>query len=195
MHTTLLWVVVFGLTAPAAMTEETVPFEEDYRLARKAAADVQKPLAVFLGTGEDGFKQVGKGGLTADIEKLLAAKYVCVYVDTSTPEGKNLARAFEMPTGLGIILSDRSGDVQAFRHEGDLAQDNLLSYLTRFANPTAPVLRTESNPDHPTLTPASYQSAPRFQNIYQPNTIPNYGNSGFAPSFMQPRYSPSNCVT
>jgi hypothetical protein len=122
-------------------------WESDYAVAQKRAESAKKPLAVFLAPGERGYDKIARnGGLTAEVQKMLAAKYVCLHVDTAQAAGRSLAAVFEMPSGLGVVVSDRTGAVQAFRHEGDLTNVDLSRYLVKYADPSRTVVRTESNP-------------------------------------------------
>jgi len=36
----------------------------------------------------------------------------------ATDDGRQLAQAFDVPNGVGLVISDRSGQVQAFSHQG-----------------------------------------------------------------------------
>ncbi len=121
------------LSVPGAA--DTPTWSTDYQAARKESATTGKPLAVFLGTGKAGYEKLARDGgeLSAECRRHLASHYVCVYVDTSTESGKRLAEEFEMPGGQGIIVSDRTGAVQAFRHEGRLSNADLGAYLERYA--------------------------------------------------------------
>src|SRR5262249_11839992 len=76
-------------------------------------------------------------------------KYIPVFVNTDTDAGKRLARAFEMSSGKGIVISDRTGALQAFWHEGDLSNQNLARYLQRYSDPNLAVRTTEMNPSQP----------------------------------------------
>jgi hypothetical protein len=133
--------------APAAEGAKAPTWSLDYTAAVKQGTAAGKPLAIFLAPGEGAYKKIGRdGGLGAEAEALLAQTYLCVHIDTATERGKKLAQAFEMPDGLGIVISDRTADKQAFRHEGDLARADLVRYLTRYGDPSYVVVRTESNP-------------------------------------------------
>jgi len=131
----------FGIASPGPK------WHTDYAVAQKQAESAKKPLAVFLAPGKRGYEKFARdSGLTAEIQETLAFKYVCLHVDTAQTAGKSLAADFEMPSGLGIVISDRSGTAQAFRHEGDLANRDLTRYLVRYADPNRIVTKTESNP-------------------------------------------------
>jgi hypothetical protein len=97
-------------------------------------------LAVVFGSGQEGWAKMVR---TEDSRLLLAEQYVCVYVDTATDAGKTLAQKFGITNPMGVVLSDRSGDVQAYWHEGDLADASLTRSLRKFGDPTLKVTTTE----------------------------------------------------
>src|SRR5260370_1395713 len=99
MYTSILMVALS--VAPAA--DLTPPsWSTDYFAASKQSATAKKPLAVVLGSGDVGFEKLDRDGkLTDEAKGVLASKYVCVYVNTDTPEGKKLAQSFEMTNGRG----------------------------------------------------------------------------------------------
>ncbi len=134
MYTSTLLVAL--LSVPGAV--DTPTWATSYSAACKECETAKKPLAVFLGTGKTGYDRVARdGGLSTECRKQLASGYVCVFIDTSTESGRRLAGEFEMPSGQGIVISDRGGAVQAFRHEGDLTNADLNAYLERYASGTA----------------------------------------------------------
>jgi hypothetical protein len=146
MYTSMVLFALSGLVT--SVEAARVPaWDTDYAAACRQVARVKKPLVVVLGAGEDGWKKLGKEGeLPSEAHRILASDYVCVHIDTATENGKRLANRFGMTSGLGIIISDRTGDLQAFRHEGDLADDALVSYLKRFSDPNLVVRTTVTNP-------------------------------------------------
>src|SRR4051812_30211337 len=96
---------------------------DDYATAQTRVAAIRKPMAVFVGSGKDGWgKVVRDGSLDPAVTKLLADKFVCVYIDTDTAAGRSLAGAFEVAS-RGLIISDRAGTKQAFSLSGDLTRD------------------------------------------------------------------------
>jgi hypothetical protein len=46
---------------------------------------------------------------------------------------------------MGLVISDRSGKIQAYHHDGGLAASDLAAKLERFADPDLEVQSTESN--------------------------------------------------
>lgn len=178
MSTSMFVSALLGILAigqPAGLT-----WESDYGVARQQAIQAQKPLCVVLGAGSNGWQKLSQEGkLSVATEKILAGKYVCVYLNTATPAGQKLAQAFEMSSSTGIVISDKTGDLQAFRHEGDLTNAKLEGYLATYGDPNRVTTRTDSNPDHHTGVRTSYYQTP--------------GNPAFTPSYFQPSsgYCPS----
>lgn len=136
--------MLFTLTLAAPT--DSPNWSTEYSAARQQGESAGKPLAIFIGSGARGWEKISRNGLVAETNELLAANYVCVYIDTATEKGKSLATAFDIPDGLGIVISDRTGKLQAFYHAGDLAREDLDRYLRRFADPRLVVRSTESNP-------------------------------------------------
>src|SRR5262245_23387356 len=92
MYTSFLVLALSGLVAADTANPG---WQNDYVAARSQAQREGKPLAVFLGSGESGWQKVGRD--SNEVKQVLANKYICVYVDSKTDEGKRLAEAFEMP--------------------------------------------------------------------------------------------------
>lgn len=137
--------VLFALSvfAPSAVTEPV--WLNDYSLALKKGQNENKPLAVFIGSGKNGWDKVSKdGSLAKEVRQVLAENYVCVYLDLKENEGWRLAYAFEITEGSGLVISNRKGHLQAFRHQGDLEKSDLERYLRRYADPNREVRQTES---------------------------------------------------
>ncbi len=163
-------VLLIALTGPLTLNTSKNPvWLDDYSLACKQCLKLGKPLALFVGSGAAGWNRMTRDGhLSEETAEILAKKYVCLYVDTNRKEGRELAIALEMPNHLGIVISDSSGGYQAFRHEGDLRNQDLNRYLTRYSDPQRVVTTTESNPgDDPpprysrpeySVRPASYST-------------------------------------
>lgn len=142
--------------ALAATPAAAPSWESDYRQACAVAARESKPLAVVLGKGEAGWDAlVSDTTLGAVMPAAARTAYVWHYVDTTTDAGRKLARDFRTD-GPALILSDRSGDVQAYRHQGRIGSDSLKTVLTRYADPAREVRRTETNVA-PATVPAPVQ--------------------------------------
>jgi len=146
MYITVVLTALSGLVAPSALSTEPA-WVTEYGNARQRGQKEGKPLAVFIGSGKTGWEKVSRDGKFAvEVKQLLAQKYVCLYVNREEKAGQQLASAFEVADGPGLIISSRSGGVQAFRHEGDLDNSSLEHYLRRYADPQRVTTHTETNP-------------------------------------------------
>ncbi len=158
MYASMLLIALSGI-APAIKDEPA--WVNDYGAARKLCQKEEKPIAVFFGSGATGWNDLSREGrLDKEIARLLANHYVCLYVDQASEEGQFLAKALEMDDSRGIVISSSNGKLQAFRHEGDLRNEDLAHYLKRFSNPDLVVLHTETNPQEGRyVAPAPYYSS------------------------------------
>ena len=129
MYTTLLAMV---LTVQGSTQAAEISWSQDYAQAYKQCAAEKKPMAVIFGNGEmccGCGELVRDGGLSKEASELMSTHYICVYVDTSSPKGKQLAKSFGMPSGKGIVLSDRAGAYQKYAQEGTVANRDLVIRL------------------------------------------------------------------
>jgi hypothetical protein len=178
MYTSIVLVALAGATAPAAVPE-SLEFKSDYVTARKLGSRERKPLAVFIGSGPKGWEQRTKEGqLSQDAQDLLKAHYVCVYLDTSSEDGKRLSRDFGMAEGL--VLSDAAGENQAFRHEGKLENGDLERQLKKFSDPARVAVRTETlgGEGRRSYYPAEAAYAPAPGYYYPPPAFSSIPSSG-----------------
>ena len=114
--------------APSASPQ----WQPDYPTAVRTAAAQHKPLAVFVGHGQAGFAQlVSDGGPAAEATKALGEKFVSVYVDADSANGKPLAAALKVTDGL--VISDHTGTLAALRHQGAVHPVVLTSYVSTYA--------------------------------------------------------------
>src|SRR6185369_2281216 len=90
-------------------------------------------------------------GVTRENGKLLAQSYVSVYIDATTEEGKKLASYYRMTQGL--VISDRTGELQALRLTGAVCAEDLATSLERFSKPDLVVTTTATTPA-PVVIPA-----------------------------------------
>ena len=189
MYTSL---VLFALSVPAA--DETLTWVKDYPTARRQSAENNKPIAVFLGEGGNGYNKVVQGGLNEQTRRLLKDNYICCYVDTSTEKGRRLAEQFEMPGGQGVVLSSRDGQLQAFSHAGELTNAQLDERLQRYADRRVAVNTTETLTSGRTsfYGPEYGTTGPGGMGYIQPGSVyPGfYGQQGYGyPGFYgQPNY-------
>jgi hypothetical protein len=162
----------------APLANSTPAWQPSYAVAMDVGQKHGKPVAVFVGSGPKGISGLVKEGeLPEEAHRLLAERYVCVYVD-ETNGGKKLARDLGITQGKGMVISDRSGTYQAYHHDGQLSQGVLASRLRQYADPGLVVTRTESN--GPAARPArvSYYSEPART---------------FSPSYFAPPVRVQNC--
>jgi hypothetical protein len=142
MFASILVMAVSPLLAPASLSPE---WNHDYGRALKDATAAGKPIAIFIGSGKDGWQAVGKGTLSSDAVKLLKERYVCLYVDTSTVDGKELAGAFDAGEQPTLVISDKSARYQAFKQHGPLPEEKLeqaLNQYTAYEIPQSQIQRT-----------------------------------------------------
>jgi hypothetical protein len=178
--TSLATAAVAGFLASGSLATQPT-WQTDYRKALAQAVEQQKPVAVFIARGGAGYSRlVTEGGLGADAAQMLRKNYVCLYVDTGTARGKELAGAFQISEGL--VISDKTGGVQALRHEGRVSQTDLTRYLTRFVKAER-VAQTEfRGATQPLAQPATiaYQPVYQPQPVYRPqptfNPVMNFRN-------------------
>ena len=137
--------VVLALTAGLTTTKDSAPqWLNDYRAAQLRVAEVGKPMAVFIGSGKSGWDGVVReGSLDRAASKLLAERFVCLYIDTDTATGRSLAGAFDV-AGRGLVISDATGSAQAYSHVGDLPEAELVKALGKYAEADQVARTTES---------------------------------------------------
>lgn len=133
--TTLAVVALAGALGTGASPSPS--WQTDYAHAMADAAAQQKPIAVFIGEGAGKPKQMlADGTIPEAAAKTLRDSYVCLYVDTATGSGKDLAGKFEISEGL--VISSPGGNVQALRHAGSVASVDLNRQLSQFATAGQP---------------------------------------------------------
>ncbi|MBO0700072.1 MAG: hypothetical protein J2P46_16860 [Zavarzinella sp.] len=178
---TLMTVVALATSVSTATLSQNPTWFNDYATARDRVAAVHKPMAVFLGSGQDGWgKVVRDGTLDSGLNKLLAEKFVCLYVDTTTTAGRSLAGAFQV-AGRGLVISDRTGTAQAYSLSGDLTKSELVRALEKYADApearsTETVVREAPTAVRP-VSPVTYPAPP----AYAPQYVPQYR---VAPTYM-----------
>jgi hypothetical protein len=145
MYTSIvLGACLLGGVAPER-APEPVSWRSDYTAACREARREQKPLAIFVGSGQQGWQKVSQDGqLSPEARQLLADKYVCVYADTTKDAGRGLAEGLELGNGPGLVLSDRAVEHQAFWHEGKLSPSDLEARLRKYASPDYTARSTET---------------------------------------------------
>jgi hypothetical protein len=161
MRTSTFGIALAGLLAASAsvLAAEAPSWVNDYRTARERVSQEQKPLAVIVAPGANWEKVAKDGQFSDEVGQRLRRDFVCLYVDSTTPDGRKLADALELPKGVGVVVSDRTGELQAFRHAGELSSGDLSKALTRAADPELVVRSTatvESQAPKPAVRSQSY---------------------------------------
>jgi len=157
---TYMAVVALTTSLATANLSPTPKWLDDYGQAQQRVAVVKKPLAVFVGIGKDGWGSIVRdGGVDPAVKKLLAEKFVCVYVDTETSYGKTLAAKFEVAS-RGLIISDRQGTSQAYSLSGTLTKTELTQTLEKYSDSKADVRTTETVVRE---APAARMYVPQYQ--------------------------------
>lgn len=144
---TLAAVAVSGLMTATSLGSAN-GWQTDYSKALSIAAQQQKPMAVFIAPGGPD-RLIADGRLDQNTAKLLRQGYVALAVDPATPTGQQLAASFKMTEGL--VISDKTGGVQALRHEGPVPAAELTGYLTRYAVPVQVVTTEYAGRNRPLL--------------------------------------------
>jgi hypothetical protein len=104
----------------------------EYGLALRQAEATGRPVAVVIGRGKNGSSMIAKEGeLGAEVRKLLAESYICLYIDAAQAE-RELVDSFEAAVMPTLVLSDRSRAYQAFRHLGVLDNAELAQVLQKY---------------------------------------------------------------
>ena len=174
---TLMAVVALTTSVSTATLSPNPTWLDDYNAARARVAVAGKPMAVFVGSGQEGRGSVVRdGAIDPVLNKFLADKFICLYVDTTTAAGRSLAGAFEV-AGRGLVISDRKGTSQAYSLSGDLTKAELVRALEKYADAGPEARATETvireAPAAPiTVRPAAvtYPAAP----AYVPQYVPQY---------------------
>src|SRR5437773_2118649 len=83
---------------------ESPQWKTDYFAASEQGKEKGRPLALFFGSGKEGWNKLcSDGTLGRTTAQVLADNYVCVYLDATKPQGKRLAADFEIADGLGLV--------------------------------------------------------------------------------------------
>ncbi len=177
MYTSLIVLALSGSVAPAEAIPSPPAWRSDYRSAAREGLTLKRPLAVFVAAGPEGWEKVSKEGvLGKEARHLLERNYVCVYVDTSSERGQRLAELFEITGGQGLVISDVSGEKQAFWHAGGLSARDLEHYLRKYADGERTLVATETAPEaRPAVVAPAH--APSYAPSYAPSFAPSYAPS------------------
>ncbi|MCI0376107.1 MAG: hypothetical protein L0215_00730 [Gemmataceae bacterium] len=148
MFTSIGFVVIFAVTPQSPNGKQAVDdgivWQKDYYAAQLQGTQEKKPLAVFVSSGGHR-KLVQDGRWPKALKDTLASKYICVCLDNEKTGDRELIRALAISTGQGLVISDRTGNLQAFHHDGAITPADLARHLQTFAEPGAQVRTTTTN--------------------------------------------------
>lgn len=142
---------VLALSGMLGANVSTQPeWQSDYRKALAMAVKEHKPLAVFVVKGEG--KKLPQ--LPTDVAKVLKSEYISVTINSNDVEGKKIAQALELTEG--VVISDRTGEKQAYRIEGKTSAEDLSKTLVRLAEPNRVATTTEVQGEAAPVTVTSF---------------------------------------
>jgi hypothetical protein len=128
MYTSIMGVALAAAFASSAPTL-TPAWYHNYRQARDLGEQEHKPLVVVIGSGKTPWANLTKvAEQDESINQTLLSSYVCLFIDVDTEDGQRLAKFFDMSQGL--VISDKSGEVQAYRQAGELSATTVAKALT-----------------------------------------------------------------
>ena len=136
MNSSIMGVALVAALFPAHNATLAPAWHHDYRLARDVGSRENKPLVVVIGSGKTDWANLAKPAEQDEsINQTLRSSYVCLFVDTDTTEGQQLAQSFEMP-GPGVVISTRSGELEAYRKAGEVPAGELAKELVNHTDDT-----------------------------------------------------------
>lgn len=106
----------------------TPAWHMDYSEGMKAAAKMDRSVAVFIGRGSAD-ALVREGALSVEARRLLVSHFVCIFIDQDTEEGKKVADQFAANGQPLLVISDKTRQVQAVRKTGPLSGNEVASLL------------------------------------------------------------------
>jgi hypothetical protein len=134
MNSSIIGVALVAALFPAHNATLAPSWHHDYRQARDVGSRENKPLVVVIGSGKTDWANLAKPAeQDGSINQTLRSSYVCLFVDTDTTDGQQLARTFDM-AGPGVVISNRSGEVEAYRKAGEVPAVELAKELVNHTN-------------------------------------------------------------
>ena len=154
----------------------TPAWQNNYAQARESGSAQKKPLVIVFGSSN--FLATNAN---SDVAKLLSQQFVCVFVDTASPSGKQLAENFELDGGVGLVVTDRDCLSQAFWHQGVMENDLVLRTLRKYSERDVVVTTTEVSTPAPSLRAdqPAFQPAPIYDRRGRLIVYSNTFNSSF----------------
>jgi hypothetical protein len=157
MNASIMGVALVAALSTAHNAALAPSWQHDYRMARELGSRENKPLVVVIGSGKTDWANLAKPAeQDGSINQTLRSSYVCLFVDTDTTDGQQLARSFDM-SGPGVVISTRSGEVEAYRKAGEVPAGELAKELVNHTNDEY-VARKLAPPAPAPVQPAYYQT-------------------------------------
>ncbi len=167
---------VFALTTSlySANVPQKVNWLTNYQMARTISADQKKPLVVIVGKGESGWDQVIQDGkLDMNLMQKMARSYVYLYIDSTSEQGAKLAKGLDVHQSNGLIITNRSGDLQAFYHDGQIKQSQMENLLDKYQDIAQVITTTDTLQPKVVSTIGLSAPSPSFSNNSNPLYFPN----------------------
>ena len=162
MNTSILGAALFAALVPAHHAALAPAWFHDYRQARDVGSRENKPLVVVIGSGKTDWANLAKPAEQDEtINQTLRNSYVCLFVDTDTTAGQQLARSFDM-SGPGLVISNRAGDTQAYRKAGEVPAKELATELVKHTDDDYVARKLAPPPAAPAPVQSYYQPAYNF---------------------------------
>jgi hypothetical protein len=161
MNTSILGAALMAALFPAHTAALAPAWLNDYRMARELGSREHKPLVVVIGSGKTDWANLSRPAEQDEtINQTLRSSYVCLFVDTDTSDGQQLAQSFAM-AGPGVVISTRSGDVEAYRKAGEVPATELAKELVNHTDDTYVARKLAPPPAAPLapIQPVYYQPA------------------------------------
>jgi hypothetical protein len=157
---TAIAIVALTFGATTANLSLNPVWQDDYAQALRRVGVVHKPLAVFVGSAKSGWGDVVRDGTDAAVNRLLAQKFVCVFIDTDSASGKAMATQFEVAS-RGLIISDKTASSQAYSLSGTLTRAELVQTLEKYSDKDVKATETVVREAPP--RPVYYQLPPGYR--------------------------------
>lgn len=165
MYSSMILLALSSTVVTASLESDLPRWFNDYSSAVLQSQKEMKPVAVFVGSGPNGWAAISKEAkLGPEIQSVLNSSYICYYANSDSEAGRQAAASFRIGEGTGLVISDRTARQQAFWHQGKLTGPELEAYLRKYARSDHVVVTTET---HVKAEVRYYAPAPQIP-IYQP---------------------------
>lgn len=158
--------VMLALFLLGADGSELKTWQTDYAKALQEVQRTDRPLFIVFDSNSSAVGKMVHDDvfMNEQVEKLLAANYVRMFVDVETKEGKALAAQFAATEFPRIVIIDRSADWQVYRKSGNHSADEVASLLSQFRTSklTTSTTRTVSGSTQSSYFDSTWSSSSSF---------------------------------